>query len=172
MILKSISFVIFCLLTTNAYALTQAQIDNMSESKEWVIGANPGASGYLYTKKKWEGSENYNYNIKGLVLRKFLQYEKQGTLGGINLGWTSNASASTGEKRAKWYFTRKSNASGPIKYGETLAIAWGKAGYIHYASRNSGINLDWSKKPYFQWKILGGKEWQSSQTWKRQGDNI
>lgn len=154
----SISLIIFCVLATNAYAISEAQINNMAESKEWVIGANPGATGHLYTKKKWSGPKNYNYNLKGLVIRKFFHYEKQGTLGGINLGWTNNASAKTGKKRARWYFTRRSNAKGPIKYGEPLAIAWGKAGYIYYTSRNSGINLDWSKKPHYQWKILGGKQ--------------
>ncbi|WPD23695.1 MAG: hypothetical protein SD837_03845 [Candidatus Electrothrix scaldis] len=151
------SLIVFCILVTNAYALSEAQINNMAEFKEWVIGANPGASGYLYTKKKWGGAKNYNYNLKGLVPRKFFHYEKQGSLGGINLGWTDNASASTGNKRARWYFTRNSNATGSIKYGEPLAIAWGKAGYIYYASRNSGINLGWSKKPHYQWEILGGK---------------
>lgn len=147
----------FCVLVTNAYALSEAEIHNMAESKEWVIGANPGASGHLYAKSKREGPKSYNYNLKGLVPRKFLHYEKQGYLGGINLGWTDNASAKTGNKRAKWYFTRSSNTQGPILYGEPLAIAWGKAGYIHYASRNSGINLDWSKNPRYEWKILGGK---------------
>ncbi|MCK4743618.1 MAG: hypothetical protein KAT25_07340 [Sulfuriflexus sp.] len=151
----SISLIIF--LATNAYALTPAQINNMAESKEWVIGANPGAGGYLYTKTKWKGPKDYNYNLKGLVIRKFFHYEKQGSLGGINLGWTNNASAETGKKRAKWYFTRSSNAKGPIKYGEYLAIAWHNTGYIYYASRNSGINLKWSKKPHYQWQILGGR---------------
>ena len=91
--------------------------------------------------------------------KKFLQYEKQGTAGGINIGWTNNATAKTAKVRAKWFFTRHSDSNKPLRYGELLAIAWGntKNRYMEYTTRNVGINLQWSKKPVYQWVILGGQ---------------
>lgn len=129
--------------------------------KQWMIGAN--SSGFIYPKSSWKGPADRNYNIKGSVIRKFLQYEKQGTARGINLGWTNNASAKTAAKRSKWFFSRKSNSRQPIRYGERIAIAWGKGKkpYIKYAKRNIGINLDWSKSPSYEWTFLGGKTGQA-----------
>ena len=114
MIRVSISLIIFCVLAMNAHAQSEAQVNNMAESKEWVIGANPGAAGYLYPKKKWSGSKNYNYNLKGLVIRKFFHYEKQGYIVWNNLGWTYNASDRTVSKAAKRYFTINSNTRAAI----------------------------------------------------------
>jgi len=133
--------------------------------KQWMIGANK--TGYVLTKQAWSGPAARNYNLKGSVIRKFLQYEKQGTWRGINLGWTDNASAHTAIVRSQWYFRRPwgsytdetgANAV-PIKYGERIALAWGSGEkpFIKYASRNVGINLDWSKTPLYEWAILGGK---------------
>ena len=153
-----ISSIIFCFLSISVHAIPMDQVKDINIYKQWVIGATPNAKGYLYAKNSWKGSTAHNYNIKGTVLRKFLQYEKQGSLGGINLGWTNNASAKTGKKRARWYFTRSSKTTKPIVYGEPLAIAWHKSGYIKYGQRNNGINLKWSKKPIYEWVIIGGKK--------------
>ena len=93
--------------------------------KQWMIGANK--TGYVVPKLTWSGPAVRNYNLKGTVPRKFLQYEKQGTWRGINLGWTDNASASTATKRSKWFFRRPGASTAvPIRYGERIAIAWGK----------------------------------------------
>ena len=80
-------------------AVTQAA--GKVDAKQWVIGAN--GSGFLYPGSAANSFRRsiITYNIKGTVLRKFLQYEKQGKWKGINLGWTNNASAKTAKKRAK-----------------------------------------------------------------------
>ena len=122
----------------------------MAGYKQWMIGANK--KGLVYPKSS-------NYNLKGTINKKFLQYERQGTGGGINIGWTDNASASTATARSLWYFQNQSNSNRPIRYGEPVAIAWKTehTNFIKYASRTTGINLDWSKKPAYEWAILGGK---------------
>lgn len=138
-------------------AVTQAA--GKVDAKQWMIGAN--GSGYLYPKARVGGSMKRNYNLKGVFHRKFFHYEKQGRTRGINLGWTSNASAKTARNRSNWFFTRKSKAKGPIKFGELLAIGWERKGkkkpYIKYSKRKVGINLNWSSVPHYEWMIRGGK---------------
>lgn len=127
----------------------------MAKYKQWMVGANSPGPVLVYNAR----DHRSNYNLKGSVNRKFLHYEKQGTGRGINLGWTSNASASTANKNSKWHFSRQFNAKGPILYGETIAISWGdgKQPYIRYSERHVGINLDWSKRPVYEWTLLGGE---------------
>ena len=108
MLLKKLQLAIllfFILTPLSSYAVP-------SQYKQWVIGANK--IGYIYPKKHGSRSSAKNYNIKGTVLRKFLQYEKQGKWQGINIGWTDNASAKTAIKRAKWFFSRRSNSTQAI----------------------------------------------------------
>jgi hypothetical protein len=138
----------------------------MAPYKQWMIGAN--STGFLYPKSSWNGPASKSYNLKGLVLRKFLQYEKQGAGRGINIGWTDDASASTATKRAKWFFSRKSNSTKPIVYGEPLSLAWGnsKNSFVKYSHRTVGANLDWSNSPSQEWAILGGTPGQPVQRGK------
>jgi hypothetical protein len=122
-----------------------------------MIGANK--TGLVYP-----GSTNdKRYNLKGTVIRRFLQYEDQGFGGGINLGWTDNASANTATNSSRWFFRKLSKE--PVRYGERIATGWVTAFYtnttnykfIKYAHRTRGINLDWTTKPSYEWAILGGK---------------
>ena len=127
--------------------------DIPSQYKQWMVGAN--SRGTITP-----APGNY-YNLKGLKNRKFFQYEKQGAGRGINLGWTNNATALTAKTKGKWFFHRPGGDKSPLVYGEPIAIAWyrgrSKSNYIRYASRTIGINLDWSKRPVFEWTIFGGK---------------
>lgn len=130
----------------------------MAPYKDWMIGAN--RTGNVVPKINRGGTTNGEYNLKGKDVRKFLQYEKQGTWQGINVGWTDNASASTAINRAQWSFRRRFDQAEavPLRYSERLSLAWGrgKKPYLKYAKRNVGIHLDWSSKPVFEWTILGG----------------
>jgi hypothetical protein len=107
----------------SAQAMTTKEVAKIPEFKQWMIGVGQ-PSGELHQIKSWKGTSLKHYNIKGSVNKKFLQYEKQGSFGGINIGWTNNATAKTGGARAKWFFTRPSNLNTPLYYGEHLAIAW------------------------------------------------
>ena len=129
----------------------------MARYKQWMIGAN--ATGLVYPNTT-SGPVSKKYNLKGLKIRKFLQYEKQGTFGGINLGWTNTASAGTAIDRAQWIFYRPGGPGAqlaPLVYGEPIALGWSKSGnsFLKYSKRNVGINLTWSD-PKFEWTILGG----------------
>jgi hypothetical protein len=129
----------------------------MASSRQWMIGANK--TGLLYPNRTNNGLASKDYNIKGLTRRKFLQYEKQGVFGGINIGWTNDASAGTATKSSKWYFSRPGASQKSLRYGEPIALAWrrGTDHYVKYGKKRVGINLSWSKKPSYEWAILGGK---------------
>ena len=139
----------------------------MGDYREFMIGTNN--PGHVYPKDSYNGPlssdtgqlyPNKSYNIKGLSNRKFLQYKTQGKGRGINVGWTSNASADTAIKEAKWFLTRRARSAIGIRYGERLAIAWGgnrKPQFVNYSRQPAGIDLELSSRPSYEWVILGGK---------------
>jgi hypothetical protein len=74
-----------------------------------------------------------------------------------DLGWTDDASAATGARVARWFFNRQCAGSGPVTYGEVLAIGNGnQPSFVKYQERTFGINLGYSDEPHYEWRILGG----------------
>jgi hypothetical protein len=107
-------------------------------------------------KSTFDGPAERNYFLKNRQERKFLQHEDQ--TWGINLGWTDDAEPSTAKKVRRWFFARSGNAQGPVRYGETVALAnGGKPSFMRNVHRDVGIDLDWSDAPVYEWKLLGGK---------------
>ncbi|MCW8943377.1 MAG: hypothetical protein OQL27_01315 [Sedimenticola sp.] len=151
----------------------QRAINEVSDYLVWMIGANN--TGVVDAVTSLRADSISYYNLKGLQNKKFLQYERQGTGRGINLGWTNNASAQTAQKQSRWIFVPKDQSGRvsdigaptrktPIRFGERIAIAWIPKKkskiewkFIKYAKRTFGINLDWSSTPRYEWTILGGK---------------
>ena len=119
----------------------------------WVFNANE--RGYLRASPARAGSGTYWVSLKGIPPIKFLQYERQPR--GINLGWTTNAAASTERASRRFFFVKRSGDTGTIRYGDRLALAWDRPKpFIRYKRRKNGINLVWSDRPSFEWTILGG----------------
>jgi hypothetical protein len=125
--------------------------------KQWGFGSDQ--TGFLMPKARFADSASRNYNLKNATIRKFLQYEKQ-TLG-INLGFTDDAEPATGRKVSRWFVARNGSQSQPVRFGETVAMGYGTApSFVHYKTRDWGINLSWSETPKYEWKILGGRSGQ------------
>jgi hypothetical protein len=123
--------------------------------KQWMFDPNHPHHP-LRAKPNFAGPADRNTNLKNSYERKFLQWEEQTF--GINLGWTEDASPATAVRVTRWFFTRPDNDSSPIRYGQPIALGYGKSpSYIYYAERTIGVNLDWSATPRFDWKLLGGK---------------
>jgi hypothetical protein len=123
--------------------------------KQWMFDPNH-THHPLCAKPDFNGPADRNTNLKNSFTRKFLQWEEQTF--GINLGWTSDAESATAVKVSRWFFTRPTDDSSPIRYGQSVALGYGTSpSYIYYAERTFGINLDWSSTPRFDWKLLGGK---------------
>jgi hypothetical protein len=131
------------------------QVAQLAEKyKQWSIGA--GEPGQVFGKSRFEDHPERSYTLKNSRPRKFLQYEHQ--TWGINLGWTEDASSESAKRVARWFFTRNGARTGPITFGETIALANGKGGFwLHYAEREFGIDLEWFGQATFAWTILGGK---------------
>ncbi|MDT0353602.1 hypothetical protein [Pseudonocardia charpentierae] len=127
-------------------AAPQSELERAAQYfKQWTILGPTG-----------DVTSSNRYMLKNSRIRRFLQYEKQGTFGGINLGWTDDAEPATGRRVTQWQFVRQSGRTAPITYGELVAIRW-KDDYIFHAHRDVGINLKWSDNPVFEWCLLGGK---------------
>ena len=148
--------------------------------KTWIIGAN--RSGVVDAVVSPTSPKNSRYSLKGLDNRKFFHYERQGKFGGINLGWTNNASAKSDRKTSYWILVPKNKSrrvgekyrgeavrSMPIKYGEIIALGrqarqriddvWRLRNtwrFLKYGKRNVGINLNWVNLPSYEWAVLGG----------------
>ena len=129
--------------------------------KQWTLGST--AHRALRPKPEFAGLAERNYNLKNKRVRKFLQWEEQTF--GINLGWTDDAEPATATRVRRWFCARASGDTKPVRYGETIALGYGiKPSFIHRSHRTTGIDLDWSETPVFEWKLLGGKAGQEIAT--------
>ncbi len=123
--------------------------------KQFMFDPNH-SSHTLLTKADFGGPANRNYNLKNSRTRKFLQWERQSF--GINLGWTDDAEPATATKVSRWFLSRRTSDQNPVRYGETLALGYGKdPSFIRYEERTFGINLGWAQSPVFEWQLLGGE---------------
>jgi hypothetical protein len=50
-------------------------------------------------------------------------------------------------------FVKAGNGTGPIRYGDRVAIYVERGGYLYYCRRTYGINLAYSSTPVYQWEI-------------------
>ncbi len=136
-------------------------MDDLSESapatlaaylKQWKIGA--GQTGPVLSKRRFTDAPERSYSLKGKVPRKYLQSEKQTF--GINLGWTDDAEPETAARVSRWFLATRSGDD-RVSYGEPVALGVGKPpSFLRYATRDYGINLEWSTEPVYEWKLLGG----------------
>lgn len=144
-------------MTDSLIANASPQIQQAAELfKQWTIFSPDGATIGIQRGRR--------YLLKNRINRHFLQYKKQGTFGGINLGFSDDAEPSTAEKVLHWEFVNSSRT--PVRYDEPVAIRC-KDGYLRYGHRNVGINLLWSDNPVFEWRLLGGPvgAWVSTRDW-------
>jgi hypothetical protein len=136
---------------TPASAPSPALLD---ELKQWKINA-PSRPMQILPKASFEGPADRSYTLKNRKVRKFLQHESQ--VCGINLGWTDDAEPSTANKVRRWFFTRAGGGTGPLVYGEYIAIGNGMdPSFIRYEKRTLGVNLGWSDAPVYEWRLAGG----------------
>ena len=69
---------------------------------------------------------------------------------GIELVWDN--ATDLGNVRVQ----RQSGGASAIAYATPVALRFDTGGYLRYANRSTGINLDWSATPRFEWEITGG----------------
>jgi hypothetical protein len=122
--------------------------------KQWLLGATKPRT-TLLPKATFGEHPDRSCSLKNRKFVKYLQWEDQDF--GINLGWTDDATDETGNKVARWFFARNGSSEQPIRFGETVAVGYGKSpSFLRYEERTTGINLGWTEEPAFEWKLLGG----------------
>lgn len=134
-------------MTDSLTAHSSQDVQQLAEYvKQWKILNLDGSKADIRPGKR--------YLLKNSTNRHLLQYKKQGTLGGINLGFSDDAEPSTAAKVVHWEFVNRHRT--PLKYDEPIAIRC-KDDYLRYGQRSVGINLDWADSPVFEWRLLGGR---------------
>lgn len=76
---------------------------------------------------------------------------------GINLNWAKRKQQHDSGAPANFTFSRPSGTGEPIKFGEAVALRERTGGYIYYKSREYGINLEFSRRPVYEWEVQGGR---------------
>jgi hypothetical protein len=92
--------------------------------------------------------DNRGYNLFCQPNGKYLTWKKIEI--GINLDFIDDASVK------KIHFQVPDGTDRPILSGESIAFGVGGGeAFLKYANRRFGINLKWSAKPIYQWRIFG-----------------
>jgi hypothetical protein len=123
--------------------------------REWELagGRFQGPQPVLPLAKFSEGSDHL-HNLKSYSQRRFLHWEEQTF--GINLGYTDDAEPETARKVARWFFARKGSGTGPIVYGEAVAMGFGtEPSFYRYEERSVGVNIGNTGTPTFEWRFIG-----------------
>ena len=110
----------------------------------WKLG---GGSGKVSATNNYKN--NHGANLFCTANNKYLTWKKMPV--GINLDFITDASVK------KVHFKLPDGKERPILSGELVAfgIGGGEA-YLKYAARTAGVNLEWSKKAVFEWKLYSG----------------
>jgi hypothetical protein len=114
----------------------EAQIEGLLAPAHWVMTTGSGA---IESKAV--------HKLCNTQSGECLGWKKQPSGTGINLSWFEPAA----DKQAR--LVKK--GGGAIAYGDTVALFVGQTddSYLCYERREFGINLTWSTKPCYQWRI-------------------
>jgi hypothetical protein len=102
----------------------------------------------------WNEGSDHRFNLKNKSQKRFLQWEHQTF--GINLGYTDDATQATAHKVNRWFFRRSGSGTGPVLFGENLAIGYGTApSFYKYEDRTVGVNIGNTGNPAYEWRFIG-----------------
>ncbi|MDZ4755080.1 MAG: hypothetical protein SGJ11_11375 [Phycisphaerae bacterium] len=108
----------------------------------WKFG---GVGADLRSENNYQN--NKGYRLKCTANNKYLVWDK-GHLS-VNLAFSNEA-------QHKYHFHLPDGKERVIRSGETVAMAIGSGeAYLYYGHQKIGINLKWSTKPVYQWRIYG-----------------
>ncbi len=122
--------------------------------KQWRFGG-PSTPTPLMPQPSFKENSETNYTLSNTQNGKFVQWDDRT---GFNAKFSDDNKPETAKKVRRWFITRQGSATGPIKYGERIAIGNGKKpSYVKHEQMTFGVDLQWKDDPAFEWKILGGK---------------
>jgi hypothetical protein len=92
-------------------------------------------------------TNNQGYHLFCITNGMYLTWEKVPL--GVNLGYKA-----VGDN--KTHFRLPDEQEREILSGESVAFGiGGKPAFLYYKERSAGVNLDWSEKPIYEWRIFG-----------------
>lgn len=101
----------------------------------------------------WRESSGLSFNLKNQENKRYLGWK--GGQVGVNLGYSPDATSETARRMARWFFKRPSG-TGPIRYGEPLAMGYGTSpSFYRYTNTFIGVNLENTGTPAYEWRVLG-----------------
>jgi hypothetical protein len=116
-------------------------IDVPAEVVVWTFG---GLAGNLRSENNYENNQGYSLHCE--TNGEYLIWEKDQL--SVNLGFDS-------KPQTKVHFHLPDGTEREILSGELVAFGIGGGdAYLYYGQQRFGINLKWSKKPLYQWRIL------------------
>ncbi len=89
------------------------------------------------------------FTLKNVTDKETLRFGKR--VWGINLEWDKSETLNN----IKF---EKQTGSGDVKYDELIAISVNGGGYLKYEKTRFGINLVFSAKPAYEWRVGGGEQ--------------
>lgn len=135
----------------------------VDDAKQWQVDTAAASHRPIQPLSAFQERADQLLNLKNGRVKRYLQWEEQKF--GINLGWTDEADPATAARVTRWFCARQAGKSGPVTYGETVALGYGKSpSFIRHAQRSVGINLDWSAAPVLEWVFVGGTAGQPVRT--------
>jgi hypothetical protein len=118
-----------------------ASIDVPGAVRVWKIGVDSA------NVLSWNNyTNNQGYHLFCITNGKYLTWEKVPL--GVNLGFKAAGDNKT-------HFRLPDEREREILSGESVAFGiGGKPAFLHYAERTVGINLEWSERPIYEWRIF------------------
>jgi hypothetical protein len=127
--------------------------------RQWELGGGrfKGAGQEVDTLDGWQENSGRSFNLKHRDQKRYLGWEKWGVGRGVNLGYSDDAGTETARQRARWFF-RRSSGSGPVRYGEPIAMGYGTSPSYYKYAKTLGpvVNVENTGTPSYEWRFIGG----------------
>jgi len=123
---------------------------------EWQLGGGKfaGAGQEVDVLNSWRENSGLAFNLKNGAQVRYIGWESQRW--GVNLGYSSDATANTAHKMARWFFRRRDGSGPTVRYGELVAMGYGTSpSFYKYAHTAIGINLVNTGTPAYEWRLIG-----------------
>jgi hypothetical protein len=126
---------------------------------QWELGGGrfQGAGQEVDTLDSWRENSGLSFNLKHRDQKRYLGWKKMGIGRGVNLGYSGDAGTETAREKARWFF-RRSSGSGPVRYGEPIAMGYGTSPSLYKYEETIGpvVNIANTETPSYEWRFIGG----------------
>jgi len=122
-------------------------VTNIKLPSQVVCWTHTGKPGNLRSQNEYDPNHPDGYSLHCATNNQYLTYGKVPL--GINLAWANDG------KDKKLHLELPDKKVRDILTGEAFALGIGGGeAFLKYGERKSGINLNWSKSPIFEWRMF------------------